>query len=81
MTNIKKPKVLFILKRRQDYSTDLINFTNLTVCTGMYNSAKFVCDMLNRNNIESHLEIVIDNNCIDRVVTLHKPTHVIIEGI
>lgn len=81
MSNIPRPKVLFILKRRQDYSTDLINFTNRTVVTGMYNSAKFVSDMLIDNNIQSQIAIVIDNNCIDREVSSYKPTHVIIEGI
>lgn len=29
------PRVLFILKRRSDYSVDLLNFTKLTVSTGM----------------------------------------------
>ena len=38
-------------------------------------------DMLNKNGIESILEVAIDNNCIDRLVTLHQPTHVIIEAL
>ena len=74
-------KALFILKRREDYSTDLPGFTNYTVATGMYNSAKFVSDMLNQNGVPSIIEIAIDNNCIDRLVTQHKPTHVFIEGL
>jgi hypothetical protein len=76
-----KPKALFILKRRQDYSTDLANFTNYTVATGMYNSSKFVVDMLNENGVDAKIAVVIDNNCIDREVTQYKPTHVFIEGI
>jgi hypothetical protein len=32
---ISRPKALFILKRREDYNTDLANFTNFTVATGM----------------------------------------------
>lgn len=76
----KHVRTLFILKRRQDYSTDLVNFTNFTVSTGMYNSAAFVSDMLNDNGVESKVVVVIDNNDIDREVTAFKPTHVFIEG-
>lgn len=38
-------------------------------------------DMLNKNNIEAHLEVAIDNNEIDRMVHTHRPTHVIIEAL
>jgi len=75
------PKVLFILKQREDYSTNIPNFQNYTVSTGMYNSSKFVSDMLVTNGIQSQLAIVIDNNGIDKVVTAYKPTHVFIEGL
>jgi hypothetical protein len=37
--------------------------------------------MLKDQGIESNLEIAIDNNCIDRLVNKHKPTHVIIEAL
>jgi hypothetical protein len=73
-------KTLFILKRREDYSTDIPGFNNYTVATGMYNSAKFVSDMLQDNSVESKIVIVVDNNDIDREVTAFKPTHVFIEG-
>jgi hypothetical protein len=36
--------------------------------------------MLNESGVEAHIEHAIDNNCIDRLVTQHKPTHVIIEA-
>lgn len=75
-----KMRALFILKRRHDYSSDLPNHNCFTVATGMYNSAKFVSDMLDRRGIESKVVIVVDNNCIDREVTQFKPTHVFIEG-
>lgn len=78
---LMRPRVLFILKRRQDYSTDLANFNRATVATGMYNSAKFVSDMLVKRGIESKVEVVIDNNDIDREIAAFKPTHVMIEGI
>lgn len=72
-------KVLFILKRREDYSAKIHSHIGLS--TGLYNSAKFMNDMLNDAGIQSVLEVAIDNNCIDRLVNLHKPTHVIIEAL
>jgi hypothetical protein len=74
-----KKKVLFILKRREDYNGEIHSPKGLS--TGLYNSASFVDDMLRDLGIESNLEVAIDNNCIDRLVTLHKPTHVIIEAL
>ena len=72
-------KVLFILKRREDYSAQVHSHIGLS--TGLYNSAKFMNDMLNDAGIQSDLGVAIDNNCIDRLVTLYKPTHVIIEAL
>lgn len=72
-------RVLFILKRREDFNAEKHNKIGLT--TGLYNSASFVCDMLNELNVESKSVVVADNNQIDREVTLYKPTHVIIEAI
>jgi len=72
-------KILFILKRREDFNAKKHSHVGLS--TGLYNSATFVKDMLNESEIESHLEVVIDNNDIDRVVTKHRPTHVIIEAL
>jgi hypothetical protein len=37
--------------------------------------------MLNDMGVESAMEVAIDNNCIDRLVTKHKPTHCIIEAL
>ena len=72
-------RVLFILKRRPDFDAKV--HTHLGLSTGLYNSAKFMHDMLLDNNITSHLEVVEDYNKIDKFVHLHKPTHVIIEAI
>lgn len=69
-------KVLFILKERH---TSHSNF--MTISSGLFNSASFVVDMLNKNGIESHLVEVKDNNSIDREVTKYKPTHVVIEAL
>jgi hypothetical protein len=72
-------KLLFILKRREDYSAP--THATIGLSTGLYNSAKFMVDMMNDMNIESVIEVAIDNNCIDRLVTQHKPTHVIVEAL
>ena len=55
-------RVLFILKRREDFNAVTHNHVGLS--TGLYNSAKFMDDMLTNNGIESNLEVAIDNNCI-----------------
>ena len=72
-------KVLFILKRREDYNADKHSHVGLS--TGLYNSANFMNEMLDSSGIKSELEVAIDNNCIDRLVTKHRPTHVIIEAL
>jgi len=72
-------KVLFILKRREDYNA--IVHSHVGLSTGLYNSASFVNSMLTASGVESMLEVAIDNNCIDRLVTKHRPTHVIIEAL
>lgn len=72
-------KILFILKRREDFNVKVHN--KLGLSTGLYNSAKFMNDMLLGCGIDSVLEVAIDNNCIDRLVQQHNPTHVIIEAL
>ena len=72
-------RVLFILKRRPDFDAKV--HTHVGLSTGLYNSAKFMNDMLLDQGIESRLEVVEDYNKIDKAVHLYKPTHVIIEAI
>ena len=72
-------KILFILKRREDFNAKIHSHVGLS--TGLYNSASFVNNMLKDSGVESELEVAIDNNCIDRLVTKHKPTHCIIEAL
>jgi hypothetical protein len=79
ITNIMKPTILFILKRREDYDQEKHSPQGLS--TGLYNSASFMRDMLLAVGVDARLEVAIDNNCIDRLVTKHKPTHVIIEAL
>ena len=71
--------ILFILKRREDFNPVKHNPKGLS--TGLFNSASFMVDMLNRSGIRASIEVAIDNNCIDRLVTMHKPTHVIVEAL
>ena len=72
-------RVLFILKRREDFNA--ITHSHVGLSTGLYNSAKFMDDMLQARGVHSRLGVAIDNNCIDRLVTKHRPTHVIIEAL
>ena len=72
-------RILFILKRREDFNPVKHNSKGLS--TGLYNSASFMEQMLNEVGIDARLEVAIDNNCIDRLVSHHKPTHVIIEAL
>lgn len=74
-----KPKILFILKRRQDF--DPTQHTVEGMQTGLWNSASFVHKMLLAEAVESKMVVVIDNNCIDRQINEYKPTHVIIEAL
>ena len=73
-------RILFILKRKEDYNIAK-DSRHIGLSTGLYNSASFVHNMLNDLGIESHLEVVTDNNDIDRQVTKYRPTHVIIEAL
>jgi hypothetical protein len=74
-----KRRILFILKRREDYNQE--HYSNEGLTTGLYNSATFVKEMLEKNKVISKLVVVIDNNDIDREVSLFKPTDVIVEGL
>ena len=73
----KDNKIMFILKKRTIYSD--AKYT--TVNSGLYNSAKFVNDMLCEEGIESNLVEVVDNNEIDKFVTKYRPDIVIIEAV
>jgi glycosyltransferase involved in cell wall biosynthesis len=72
-------KLLFILKKRETYWGDESGYTR-ALSSGLSNSVRFVVDMLNRHGVVAVAEQADDNNCIDRLVTKHRPTHVIIEA-
>lgn len=73
-----KNKILFLLKKRIDYSN---KNSHIGLSTGLYNSASFMNQMLIDLGYESNMAVVNDNNDIDREVTKYRPTHVIIEAL
>ena len=72
-------KALFILKRRGDFNPEIQ--ANISMSTGLYNSASFVSALLNSMGIYSEMVVVTDGNDVDREVTKAKPTHVFIEAL
>jgi hypothetical protein len=75
-----KSKILFILKRRSVPFYD-VGSGEYNSSSGLINSAGFVNDMLQHEGFDSKLVQVEDYNRIDREVTLHRPTHCIIEAL
>lgn len=78
-----RTQVLFINKARNIYSQSYgdpgLNAINKS--SGLANSVHMVAEMLNHHGISAKVEEAIDNNCIDRLVTLHKPEIVVIEAL
>jgi hypothetical protein len=74
------PRVLFILKLRQEYGCAPYGGGD-GLSSGLFNSARLVADMLVASGVEAKLVQVVDNNSIDREVTLYRPDVVIIEGL
>lgn len=76
-------KVQFILKFRENSYTneDGYNCSGMLE-SGLFNSARFMCEMLNEepDRYEAEIIHVEDNNAIDREVTRFKPDVVIIEA-
>jgi hypothetical protein len=69
-------RILFILKYREQNWGD----QGYHLSSGLYNSVRFIVDMLNMLGIPAKMVQVQDNNCIDREVTAYRPTHVIVEA-
>lgn len=75
-------RVLFILKFRDDYTARSSAYSYGTYfSSGLYWSAKFVVDMLVNSGVDAKLVQVVDNNDIDREVSIFKPDVVIIEAL
>lgn len=76
------PSALFITKLRHQYSTPTgVEGYSKELASGLYNSANFVSEMLNRSGIKSETVAVIDNNAIEKEVVRVNPTHVFIEAL
>lgn len=82
MIHAKRPRVLFILKKRNNQWGPHDGYSACGgFSSGLYNSANFVNEMLRENNIESNIVEVFDGHCIDKEVHTFQPTHVILEAI
>ena len=80
---MKKSRILFVLKYREqpnDYSTGWGDGHGKFLHSGLYNSAKFVSDMLYQKGYDTKLVHVVDNNKIHKEIVEFKATHVIIEA-
>jgi hypothetical protein len=82
---VNSARILFILKRRscyEQYNNGLpYGCYADDFSSGLLNSVRFLVDMLTDAGIECKMVQVVDNNSIDREVTLYKPTHAIIEAL
>jgi hypothetical protein len=76
-------RVLFIVKKRQDYCAEYsCDYSYTDLLGGLYNSARFVVQMLNNQpGTVASVVLVTDANDIDREVTAFKPDVVIIEAL
>jgi hypothetical protein len=75
-------RILFIVKKRGEYAHEYgYGYSYCDALGGLYNSARFVVQMLVKNGIVAELVQVVDNNDIDREVAAFKPDIVIIEAI
>ncbi len=78
MEDPNKTQVLFILKKKM---TSGGSYNHVSTSSGLFNSAKFVVDMLNANHKRSAMVVVNDNNDIDRELTKYKPKFCVIEAL
>jgi len=68
-------KVLFICKKRSD------TYGAHTKSIGLYNSAKFIVNFLQKHHIGAKVDVVNDSNDIDKIVHHYKPTHVVLHAL
>jgi hypothetical protein len=75
-------KVLFILKKRGlPYYQSEVSTTYGSFSSGLFNSVRFIYEMLLKHHVEAHIVEVVDNNDIDREVAKFRPDVVIIEAL
>jgi|GEM_PF-581040 hypothetical protein len=82
---VSQMRILFILKKRDSpYSQERTtgkDYSYNSFSSGLYNSVRFIVDMLFTLNIDVKMVEVPDNNSINKEVITFKPTHVIIEAL
>jgi glycosyltransferase involved in cell wall biosynthesis len=72
---VKNNKILFILKKNHNY-----HHKTKKKSSGLYNSAKFIVDMLRDDGFDSKIVEVVDGNDVDREITLFRPAVVVVEA-
>ena len=75
---MSKPRLLFVLKARNAYGYG--GYSN-GFSSGLFNSVRFLVDMLVSAGVDASMVEVIDANGIDKVVHDNRPTHAILEAI
>lgn len=70
-----KSDILFILKQRS------LHYSNSSLSSGLANSIRMLVKMLRSNSVDAVAVEVVDNNSIDRLVTVLRPRVVIIEAL
>jgi glycosyltransferase involved in cell wall biosynthesis len=73
------PKLLFILKEGTSYGD--APYGGSMRNNGLYNSAKLVVDMLNKEGVESTLIQVVDSDSVDAAIKKYQPTNVVLEAL
>lgn len=79
------PRVLFVLKHREIKNDDYSSWGDGTkpyqlLHSGLFNSARFVNDMMNSIGFDSKLVHVVDNNKIHAEIVKFNPDFVVIEA-
>ena len=75
----KSTKILFLLKYREASGGPTCGPYSQPLHSGLFNSASFVVEKLKQDKFDVVLDHTIDGNCVDRLVTLHKPDVVVLE--
>lgn len=67
-------KILFVIKER-------VHDSQYGITSGLYNSANFVVDFLQKNGVETKLISVLDGNSLDKEITRFNPDIVVLEAL
>lgn len=75
-------KILFVIKKRGlPYYQSEVSSAYGSFSSGLFNSVRFIHEMLSGHGVTSNIVEVTDNNDIDREVTKYHPDIVIIEAL